>query len=300
MATTFVEVNDKYYNSLSMGKVLTKTEIDQDTQEEVTKYFFQYFGGQDVEIDQQTYQDIIDGKYDPSVTVDMIDSESASEGQVIVADGDGGASFESLRTLNGNSLIGDDDLTITTYQPFPSGWNTQITSQNTIEDFCADVDSTDSAVVGMVYLGELEFSSTPFIGNAEAVVEIVAQNSGRKTIHILLSSGTDYPYHWEYTYWTMGGITQNSGWIGFQTAPKVVNNVSPTWVSDATYADYGYKGTITISGVTSSMRPEVTFGVDEALSGNYAPICNAVSGGVEIYGKVDTAITIPTVVVYEK
>ena len=243
MATTFVEIDGKHYNSLSMGKVLTKTEIDQDTQEEVTKYFFQYFGGQDIEIDQQTYQDIIDGKYDPLVTVDMIDSESASEGQVIVADGDGGASFES----------------ITTYQPFPSGWNTQITSQNTIEDFCAEVDSTDSAVVGMVYLGELEFSSTPFVGNAEAVVEIVAENSGRKTIHILLSSGTDYPYHWEYTYWTMGGITQNSGWIGFQTAPKVVNNVSPTWVSDATYADYGYKGTIIISGVTSSMRPEANW-----------------------------------------
>lgn len=64
MATTFVEINDKYYNSLSMGKVFIKTEIDQDTQEEITKYFFQYFGGQNVEIDQQTYQDIIDGKYD--------------------------------------------------------------------------------------------------------------------------------------------------------------------------------------------------------------------------------------------
>ena len=286
MATTFVEIDGKHYNSLSMGKVLTKTEIDQDTQEEVTKYFFQYFGGQDVEIDQQTYQDIIDGKYDPPVTVDMIDSGSASEGQVIVADGDGGASFGY----------------ITTYRPFPSSWDnyTTIDVQNTIEDFCAVVDNDQDAIVGMAYLGELTFESTPFAGNAEALVEIVDENDGHKTIHIILSSGTNYPYHWEYTYWTISDIVHTSGWIGFQTEPKVVNNVSPTWASDATYADYGYKGTITISGVTSSMRPEVTFGIDEAVSGNYAPICNAVSGGVEIYGKVDTAITIPTIVIYER
>lgn len=261
MATTFVEIDGKHYNSLSMGKVFTKTEIDQDTQEEVTKYFFQYFGGQDVEIDQQTYQDIIDGKYDPQ--------------------GGGG---------------GDS----TTYKPFPEEWEayTTINSQNTIEDFCAVVDSTESAVVGMVYLGELTFATTPFTGNAEAVVEIIDENSGHRTIHIILSSGTDYPYHWEYTYWTMGGITQNSGWIGFQTAPKVVNNVSPNWVSDSTYADYGYKGTITINGVTATMRAEVTFGMEEATSGNYAPICNTTTNGVEIYAKVNDAITIPTIVVY--
>ena len=260
MATTFVEVNNKHYNSLSMGKVFTKDVVDETTQETITKYFFQYFGGQNIEIDQQTYQDIIDGKYDPQ--------------------GGGGSS--------------------TTYNTFPQEWipYTSIGSQYTIDDFCAIVDSTESAVVGMAYLGELTFASTPFAGNAEALVEIVDENNGHRTIHIILSSGTNYPYHWEYTYWTTGGNVRTSGWIGFQPTPIVVNNVSPTWVSDSTYANYGYKGTIAINGVTSSMRAEVTFGLNEATSGNYAPICETETDGVVIYGKVDTTITIPSIVVY--
>ena len=75
------------------------------------------------------------------------------------------------------------------------------------------------------------------------------------------------------------------------------SNVTPVWAADATYSDYGFKGTITLSGVTSSMFAEVVFSVVDATSGNYAPICETFNGGVYVYGKVNTSITIPQIVV---
>ena len=75
------------------------------------------------------------------------------------------------------------------------------------------------------------------------------------------------------------------------------SNVTPVWATDTTYPDYGFKGTITLSGVTSAMYAEVVFSVIDATSGNYAPICETYNGGVYIWGKVDDAITIPSIVI---
>ena len=75
------------------------------------------------------------------------------------------------------------------------------------------------------------------------------------------------------------------------------SNVSPVWAADTTYSDYGFRGTITLSGVTSAMYAEVVFSVIDATSGNYAPICETYDGGVYIWAKVDDAITIPSIVI---
>lgn len=69
------------------------------------------------------------------------------------------------------------------------------------------------------------------------------------------------------------------------------------WVVDSTYTDYGYKATITLSGVTADMIPQVIFGATEATSGNYLPIAESFAGGIYIYSKVNDAITIPTIIV---
>lgn len=82
--------------------------------------------------------------------------------------------------------------------------------------------------------------------------------------------------------------------------PIKVANASPSFASDNTYQDYGYKGTITVTGATASMRPEVIFGLTEAMSGNYAPICESGAGVVYIYAKVNTSITIPLVIVHKE
>lgn len=70
----------------------------------------------------------------------------------------------------------------------------------------------------------------------------------------------------------------------------------PQWASDNTYPDYPYKGTISnLTGVTSSDYAEVVYSVEQASSGNYAPICETGSSCVYVYSKVNNAIIIPTI-----
>lgn len=77
-------------------------------------------------------------------------------------------------------------------------------------------------------------------------------------------------------------------------------NVSASnWVADNTYADYGYKCELSCSGVTANMFAMVIFAPTEADSGNYATVCNTGTNTVTIYSKVNTTITIPTIVAME-
>ena len=88
------------------------------------------------------------------------------------------------------------------------------------------------------------------------------------------------------------GTTQN-----IETSIKLEGMTADVWESDTTYADYPYKATIAATGVKSTMVAEVVYDMADAVSGNYAPVCNTFDGGVYIYSKVNTAITIPTILV---
>lgn len=70
-----------------------------------------------------------------------------------------------------------------------------------------------------------------------------------------------------------------------------------SFVSDSTYTDFPYRASVPLTGVTSSMTPEVVFGVMEAMSGTFAPVAETYNGGVYIYAsEVPSAeITIPTI-----
>ncbi len=82
-----------------------------------------------------------------------------------------------------------------------------------------------------------------------------------------------------------------------ETSIKLSNTTVSDWVSDTTYTDYPYKATITATDVKSTMVAEVVYDMADATSGNYASVCNTFDGGVYIYSKVNTAITIPTILV---
>lgn len=85
--------------------------------------------------------------------------------------------------------------------------------------------------------------------------------------------------------------------------PIVAQNVSvssTSWAGDTTYPDFSYRASISITGVTADMVPEVIFAPTEALSGNYAPVAATYTGGVYIYSKVSTAIIIPTIICHPK
>ena len=70
-----------------------------------------------------------------------------------------------------------------------------------------------------------------------------------------------------------------------------------SWVEDATYTDYPYRADVACEGVTADHKPEVTFDVPEAISGNYAPVALTGVGVVSIYASEipADAIVIPTI-----
>ena len=49
------------------------------------------------------------------------------------------------------------------------------------------------------------------------------------------------------------------------------------------------------ANITKTSIVSVIYDVAEALSGNYAPVCQTVDGAIYIYSKVNTAIIIPTI-----
>lgn len=98
-------------------------------------------------------------------------------------------------------------------------------------------------------------------------------------------------------------VTDSLSGYAKTTALAVVSSVSVAandWVDDNTYTDYPYRAAIAISGVTATGNyAEVTFAVEQATSGNYAPVCNTYNGGVYIYSQVNTSIVIPSILILE-
>ena len=79
------------------------------------------------------------------------------------------------------------------------------------------------------------------------------------------------------------------------------NNVSVSkgsFVSDTTFQDFPYRASIALEGVIENMIPEVVLSVDDASSGNFAPVTESYNGGVYLYAgsPPDTGITIPTII----
>ena len=72
------------------------------------------------------------------------------------------------------------------------------------------------------------------------------------------------------------------------------------FASDTTYQDFPYRASIALSGAIKSMIPEVVLSVDDALSGNYAPVAESYNGGVYLYAgsPPDSDVTIPTIVLW--
>lgn len=99
-------------------------------------------------------------------------------------------------------------------------------------------------------------------------------------------------------YLTTNGTT--TSWATVQAGPKFLtftNVTASTWVSDSTYTSYGYKCVITCAGTTSNDYAQVIFGPDQANSGDYTSVCLTGTDSVTIYSKVNTSISIPTIII---
>lgn len=69
------------------------------------------------------------------------------------------------------------------------------------------------------------------------------------------------------------------------------------WTTDTTYEDYPYKANIPITECTQEHLPDVMLSLDDAISGNFAPVADSYAGGIYIYAKEKptSAMTIPTI-----
>jgi len=129
---------------------------------------------------------------------------------------------QNIKSINGNSLLGNGDIEIKTHPEFPSSWTTNAT----IIDLFTDIENDHDATVGMTYLGEVTCSDLPFNGNAEIIITIMNDtginygNDGSKTILATLTSSNVAPYYWQYTY----GAGNNSGWKSYIPSGSVTAN----------------------------------------------------------------------------
>ena len=71
-----------------------------------------------------------------------------------------------------------------------------------------------------------------------------------------------------------------------------------SFVEDGGYADFPYRASVELEGVTPGMVPEIIFGVENAASGNFAPVAESYEGGIYLYAAEipEAALTIPTVI----
>lgn len=97
-------------------------------------------------------------------------------------------------------------------------------------------------------------------------------------------------------------LTQISGvpiTYPYNTFEFTGSTTSPTIATDTTYSSYPYKYTYTVEGVTQRCRADVVLSVDDATSGNYAPITECASGLVYLWGKVNKAPTILNLILFK-
>lgn len=75
---------------------------------------------------------------------------------------------------------------------------------------------------------------------------------------------------------------------------------SPTITTDTTYSSYPYKYTYKLEGVTQNSRADVVLSVDDATSGNYAPITECAPGLVYLWGKINNPPTVLSLIIFKE
>jgi hypothetical protein len=180
----------------------------------------------------------------------------------------------------------------------------------------------DFAAASHTHSGYVEKVSSPVSGNLVAFDGTTGKqkDSGKKPGDFAAASHTHSGYVEKVSSTVSGNLVAFDGTTGKQkdsgkkpgdfaaanhshsgyAQALIFQNVSvaaSAWRSDSTYAAYPYAATLTLTGVTASHVPEVTFGATEAASGIYAPVALSGSGTVKIYAasKPAAAITLQSI-----
>lgn len=89
---------------------------------------------------------------------------------------------------------------------------------------------------------------------------------------------------------------QHDRWTNNYTYKLEDTSVS-TWAPSTKYVDFAFEAQINIADLSEADFVNVVFGVNDANSGNYAAAIEQYAGYILVFSKVNTVITIPTIVV---
>lgn len=179
----------------------------------------------------------------------------------------------NIKSINGNSILGEGNLELTQYLGFPVSWPT--TSSTSTKQFCDAVAADSTAIEGKMYLGEVRWNDLPAgIANSEVVVEIMyGTTSSNKVIVLTLTSGNVAPYRWQYTYWNGGANV--SGWKTWQEPL-----VSGTNIKTINGSSVLGSGDLTISGLPSQTGNAGKFLTTDGTDASWSdkPLVNNATG----------------------
>lgn len=73
------------------------------------------------------------------------------------------------------------------------------------------------------------------------------------------------------------------------------------FIADNTYPDFPFRASVALTGVLESMIPDIMLSLEDATSGNFAPVCECYNGGLYLYAASvpDADITIPTIICWK-
>lgn len=99
-------------------------------------------------------------------------------------------------------------------------------------------------------------------------------------------------------------LQQLEAGTGVELKKLVFSNQSvatSAWAETKTYEDYPFRASVALSGVISTMIPQVVFSVVALAENSFAPVAECYNGGVYIYasGKPEKAVTIPTIICWK-
>lgn len=107
---------------------------------------------------------------------------------------------------------------------------------------------------------------------------------------------------WTSAHWTQVSVTNEITSITSRLEQKLlyVNTAVPSvlFASDSTYEDFPYRVAIALSSVNSSMVPELTFSLEDAVGGIFAPVAETYNGGIYAYANEipENTTIIPTII----
>ena len=67
---------------------------------------------------------------------------------------------------------------------------------------------------------------------------------------------------------------------------------------DDAYKDFKFRCDPPFAGITGDMYAEVVFGMDDAMSGGFAPVCERGEGFVLIWAEKSKAALVPTIIIH--